>query len=102
MKNEKRSKNAALARAALLALALMPTIVSAQNYSDVKNNGPLHFRGYGTFFMTGSAISVDAASQAPARQPGLVVINQMHVQFMLPQAQNEGDEAADHDKKHVP
>jgi len=32
---------------ALLALALMPTIATAQDYSAVESNGNLHLKGYG-------------------------------------------------------
>jgi pimeloyl-ACP methyl ester carboxylesterase len=94
MKNQRRKQTIALAGAALLALALMPSMAAAQDYSAVQSNGNLQLRGYGTFFIPGNTHFVDANSQAPARQPGLSVINQMHVQFMLPQAQNG--------KKHNP
>jgi len=104
MKSEKRSKNATLARAALFALALIPTIASAQNYSDVKNNGPLRLRGYGTFFLTGNTHFVDAASEALGRGVGDSMINQMYVQFILPQQSEDqlGDGEGENGKKHVP
>jgi hypothetical protein len=89
----------ALASAALFALILMPTAAVAQDYEDVESNGNLHLRGYGNFFIPGSTHEIDAATAhgggfgnfAPG---GLSMINQMHVQFMLPQARRG--------KKHAP
>jgi len=49
MKSEKRTVG--LASAALLALALMPSIAAAQDLSAVQDNGNLHLRGYGSFFL---------------------------------------------------
>jgi pimeloyl-ACP methyl ester carboxylesterase len=81
--------------AALLALALMPTTAAAQFYSDVQDNGPLHLKGQGTFFIQGIPIPVTGIESG--RNPpvaGNRMINQMAVQFMKPQAQNG--------KKHTP
>jgi hypothetical protein len=99
MKSQKLRKNIGLATAALLALALMPTIAVAQDLSAVQDNGNLHLRGYGSFFLPGTQHSIDAATArgGDTRQagvPGLSMINQMYVQFMKPQAQNG--------KKHLP
>jgi pimeloyl-ACP methyl ester carboxylesterase len=94
MNSQKLKKRIGFASAALLALVLMPSIAAAQYLSDVQSNGSLHLRGYGTFSIPGTAHFVDATSQAPGRQPGDSVINQLNVQFMLPQAQNG--------KKHAP
>jgi hypothetical protein len=105
MKNEMRSKKAALAGAALLALALMPAIGSAQNYSDVKNNGPLHLRESGSFFITGNTVFVTAnETSLGARGMGLEMINQMYVQFMLPQRGEDqaGDHEGENGNEHVP
>jgi hypothetical protein len=79
-------KGLGLTSASLVALALMHSLAAAQELEDVQSNGNLHLRGYGTAFMTGNTHFVDTLAQAPGRQPGLSVINQMHVQFMLPQA----------------
>ena len=91
-------RKAALASAALLALSLMPTLAAAQNYDDVKSNGNLQLRGYGSFFIPGNthevAPPVASNGGGSTTDPGLSMINQMYVQFMLPQAQNS--------KKHVP
>ena len=99
---KKLTINAALAGAALLALALMPTIAGAQDYSAVQDNGNFHLRGYGSFFIPGDLANCPTPPP-PARNsnmcsftggPGLHMINQMYVAFMLPQAQKG--------KKHVP
>jgi len=98
MRIQKPTRTIALASAAVLALALMPTIGAAQEFSDVKSNGNLHLRGYGSFFITGNTHTIDSATATgggPFPLPGgESMINQMYVQFMLPQAQNG--------KKHYP
>jgi hypothetical protein len=83
--------------AGLLALALTPTIAAAQDITAIQSNGNLHLRGYGSGFIEGTTHPIDALTArggAPTGTPGLSMINQMYVQFMLPQAQNG--------KKHVP
>jgi hypothetical protein len=97
-RSQKRSTTIGIASAALLALALMPTIAGAQDLSAVQENGNLHLRAYGSFFIPGTTHSIDSATaggfgtfQLPG---GLSMIDQMYVQFMKPQAQNG--------KKHVP
>jgi hypothetical protein len=86
----------AAAGAVLAALALMPQVATAQEYSDVQNNGNLHLGGYGNFFIGGD-LATCPTPPSPATNssmcsgtvnPGLHMINQMYVQFMLPQAQN--------------
>jgi hypothetical protein len=97
MKSQKLRKNTSLASAALLALALMPTIAAAQELDAVQSNGNLHLRGYGSFFLQGTTEFIDAkylTGSTAAGQPGNFMTNQMYVQFMLPQAQNG--------KKHQP
>jgi hypothetical protein len=88
----------ALASALLVTVALAPRIAAAQDYSAVQSNGNLHLRGYGSFFIPGNTHSIDTnearGGGAGVPYPGLSMINQMYVQFMLPQAQNG--------KKHVP
>jgi hypothetical protein len=97
MRIQKPTRTIALASAAVLALALMPTIGAAQEFSDVKSNGNLHLRGYGSFFITGNTHTIDSATATgggPFPLPGgESMINQMYVHFMLPQAQNG--------KKHI-
>jgi hypothetical protein len=80
-----------MASAALLGLALIAWNLRISNRME-----NLHLRGYGTFFVQGHTHFVDANTARggfPAT-PGLSMIDQMHVQFMLPQAQNG--------KKHYP
>jgi hypothetical protein len=90
----------ALAGAALLVLAVMPTVAAAQEVSDLKSNGNLHLKGYGSFFIQGNAHTIDSATAVAGGFPGfpipggLSMIDQMYVQYMLPQAQSG--------KKHYP
>src|SRR5436853_3480482 len=101
MKSQKIRKNKALASAALLALTLMPTITAAQFYSDVQSNGPLHLRGYGSFFIQGTPVLLtDIESGRTPPGPGNKLINQMYVQFMLPQRGEDGE--GENGEKHVP
>ena len=88
-----------LACTAMLALALMPTIGTAQELSDIQSNGNLHLRGYGNGFIEGETHSINAdtargGATTGTVAPGLSMINQMYFSFMLPQAQNG--------KKHYP
>jgi len=93
------SRKGALAIATLLALVLMPTIVAAQDYSDVKSNGTLSLRGYGTFFIPGTVKTIDSETANGGGTffitlpGGAIMTDQMHVQFMLPKDEN---------KKHYP
>jgi hypothetical protein len=92
----KSVKRKLVASAGLLALLVMPTLAAAQEFSDLKTNGNLHLRGYGSFFIQGKTHFVDtntARGGFPAT-PGDSMIDQMHVQYMWPQVQNG--------KKHVP
>ena len=86
MKSQRPKQTIALSGAALLALALMPTMAAAQFYSDVQSNGPLHLKASGSFLIQGTTHFVDAATST--NQPGLSMINQMYVQFQKPLAQN--------------
>jgi len=77
------------ASAALLALSMMTTIAAAQEYSDIKDNGPLHLSGMGSFFIQGDVVLLsDIESGRTPPTPGNRMINQMYVQFMKPLAQN--------------
>jgi hypothetical protein len=69
----------------------MPAMSAAQELEDVQSNGNLHLRGYGSFFIEGNTHEVTPpvgsnAGGSPTN-PGLSMINQMYVHFMLPQAQ---------------
>jgi hypothetical protein len=89
MKRQKLNEITVLASAALFALALTPTIAAAQEGpNEVQSNGNLHLRGYGSFFIGGNTHPVPSPFSYGSTQPGNVMINQMYVQFMLPQAQN--------------
>jgi pimeloyl-ACP methyl ester carboxylesterase len=76
--------------------------VAAQEFSDLKSNGNLHLRGYGSFFVKGNTLAVNNAAQTGGYNwfggigtgGGVTLINQMYVQFMLPLAQQG--------KKHNP
>jgi hypothetical protein len=106
MRTKELSKRIGLACAALLALALLPTMTAAQDLSAVQSNGNLHLKGYGSFFVPGTladcppqpltpgVTNSNICSGSNAANPSLHMINQMYVQFMLPQAQNG--------KKHLP
>ena len=60
----------------------------------------LHLKGYGSFFIQGNTHTIDSATAVAGGFPGLPIpgglsmIDQMYVQYMLPQAQNG--------KKHNP
>jgi hypothetical protein len=100
MKSHKLSKNRSLASAALLALVMIPSIAATQELSNLQSNGNLHLSGYGSFFIQGNTHPIDSATASAGGFPGfpipggLSMINQMYVQYMLPQAQNG--------KKHYP
>jgi len=96
MKSQTLRKTIGLASAAVLALMLMPTIAAAQDYSAVQSNGNLHLRGYGSFFVPGtlalcppgSPTNATMCSGTAGTTQQLHMINQMYVQFMLPQEQS--------------
>jgi hypothetical protein len=87
---------AASVAAVFFALALAPSMVVAQDYSAVQNNGSLHLGAYGNFFIPGNLVSCPTVPPpgnngqfcSGTTNPGLRMINQMYVQFMKPQAQN--------------
>jgi hypothetical protein len=93
MKSHKRYLGAA--SVALFTLALMPTIAAGQDLSAVQDNGPLHLKGSGSFFVNGDLVFLNGnETSLGARGQGLMAINQMYVQFQKPLAQNG--------KKHFP
>jgi hypothetical protein len=100
MRTKELRKSVRLACAALLALSLTPTIAAAQEFSDLKSNGNLHLKGYGSFFIQGNTHTIDSATAVAGGFPGfpipggLSMIDQMYVQYLLPQAQSG--------KKHYP
>jgi pimeloyl-ACP methyl ester carboxylesterase len=114
MKSQKLRKNIGLASAAILVLAMMPTIAAGQDLSAVKSNGDLNLRGYGSFFIPGNTHPIDTnearGGGAGIPYPGLSMINQMYVQFMLPRNAGDqgGNQFGDHQgkdgngKKHIP
>ena len=57
--------------AALLALALMPTLSAAQELSDIQSNGNLHLRGYGNGFIEGNTHSINADTARGGVSPEL-------------------------------
>jgi len=94
MRTKELRKSVRLACAALLALSLTPTIAAPQEFSDLKSNGNLHLKGYGSFFIQGNTHTIDSATAVAGGFPGfpipggLSMIDQMYVQYLLPQAQN--------------
>lgn len=66
------------AGAAILALAQVPSLASAQEFEDVKPSKPMTLKAQGSFFVGGNTHQVDAPYAA---QPGGSMINQMYVQF---------------------
>ncbi len=94
MKRQKLSL--AVGIATLVAMALLPAAALAQDYSDVQSNGPLNLKGYGNFFIPGTLATCPTPPPpatnsnvcAGTTNPGLHMINQMYVQFMLPKKDN--------------
>ena len=83
---QKLGKRAVLACAAAM---MMPAIAAAQDYSDLKSNGDLSLRAVGSFFMEGNlhSITTDTARGGFSGTPGLSMIDQMYVEYMLPKKQ---------------
>ena len=86
-----RLTGAASACVTLLSLLLMPYSATAQDFDDLRLNGDLKLRGVGTFFIEGNthAISIHTARGGFSGQPGLSMIDQMHVQYMLPEKKSK-------------
>ena len=118
MKNRNRKRE--VVGAALLAFTLLPTMASAQELSDLKSNGDLHLRGYGSFFIQGDTHTIDSATAVAGGFPGfpipggLSMIDQMYVQYMLPELdqkdsfgkdtdfQKDGRDDHHHGRNHYP
>ena len=75
----------------LAVLALLPAASSAQNFSDVQPApGPLVLKQQGSFFVGGKQVFSDAAGWDLAGAltqygSGDITVNQMYVQFQIPQ-----------------
>jgi hypothetical protein len=88
----KASKHTRLWAAALIGLGLTTNVAAAQDYSAVNANGTLNLGGYGNFFIPGNLATcptppapyTNANICSGTTNPGLHMINQMYVQFMLP------------------
>lgn len=102
MRGYTNRRNGVFASALLVAFLLVPPPLAAQEFEDVQSNGSLKLRGYGTFFISGNLATcptppppaTNASMCSGTTNPGLHMINQMHVQFMLPLPENG--------KKHHP
>jgi hypothetical protein len=91
MKTETPKKNIAFAGAALLALALMPTMAAAQEFQDLKPSLPLTIAGQGSFFIDGFTQYIAGKYISPsafAADAGNSMTNQMYVQYEKPLLKN--------------
>ena len=82
------ARKMAAASATLFALTLMPALVTAQEFSDLKSSPPLTLKGEGSFFVGGSTHVIDPKYISPsafATNSGNSMINQMYVQYQIPQ-----------------
>ncbi len=70
------------------ALAVAPSLASAQDVTDVKPSKPLNLREEGSFFVGGKAHQV-ANAYAYRQMGGNSVYDQMYVQFQKPQKRNK-------------
>lgn len=77
--------------AACAVVAVMAGPAASQDFGDLKLNGDLQLRGLGTFFLEGNThqISAHTARGGFSGQPGLSMIDQMHVQYMLPKKKDK-------------
>ena len=91
MKTETQMKNIACAGAALLALALVPTMAAAQEFQDLKPSLPLTIAGQGSFFIDGFTQYIAGKYISPsafAADAGNSMTNQMYVQYEKPLLKN--------------
>jgi hypothetical protein len=64
----------------------MAITAAAQDVSDLQTpNGSLVLQARGSFFVGGELITADAGSLGQGRPAGQIVINQMYVDYMIPQ-----------------
>src|SRR6476620_6088758 len=86
---KKLIKNTTLVVTALFALALLPTTAGAQDLNQVKSSSSLTLKQQGSFFVGGNTHVVDDAvtGSTPGRF-GNSMINQMYVQFQIPEKTN--------------
>jgi pimeloyl-ACP methyl ester carboxylesterase len=72
----------------LFALALMPTMAVAQEFSDIKTSkGSINLKSQGSFFIGGNTHQIDATYAGTS--PGGSMINQMYVQYQIPAHANK-------------
>lgn len=79
-------RNCYLVGAALLGLALVPTVAAAQEFGSVKPSPPLVLEGEGSFFIDGFTQQIDAKYLPPndSAYGGRSMTNQMYVEFQKP------------------
>lgn len=74
--------------AMFFALALLPTMTVAQEFSDIKTfKGSINLKAQGSFFIGGNAHQVDTPYAGTS--PGGSMINQMYVQYQIPARANK-------------
>jgi pimeloyl-ACP methyl ester carboxylesterase len=89
---QKTMKRQVIAGATLLAFAGLSTLAGAQEFSDVKpSKGALTLKAQGSFFIGGNTHQVGGPGTAApygGTSPGQSMINQMYVQYQLPEKDN--------------
>ena len=79
-------KTLVLAGVVLASTFGMAITAAAQDVPDLQTpKPPLVLNGQGSFFLGGQVINAAAGDLGPGRAPGQIVINQMYVQYMVPQ-----------------
>ena len=64
---------------------------AAQDVSDLQTpKSPLVLKAQGSFFVGGEVINADAGDLGAGRAAGHIMINQMYVQYMIPQGGDQG------------
>jgi len=87
-----RIRKLAFGSASLVLLALTPVIAEAQEFTDLKSSPPLTLKGQGSFFVGGSTHVIDPKYISPSAfsaDSGNSMINQMYVQYQIPQDAND-------------
>jgi pimeloyl-ACP methyl ester carboxylesterase len=82
-----RTRHLAVLAGVILASSLaMPNVAGAQDVSDlVTPKPPLVLQGQGSFFVGGDLINAAAGDLGTGRPAGQIMINQMYVDYMIPQ-----------------